>query len=106
MNLIQELLKKRGIKNLSELDPAEKAIFDRWQKMLTTEDITIERLTEFIKEQKRRAEINIANPDNTKEKDMFLKASLNIYGSLLGLINSPKRERETIIKHLKQLLDQ
>jgi len=102
---LEKLLKKRGLENITQLDRYERADFERWQKALIAQPVTLESLAEFIKEQKNRAENEIANPDNSKEKDMFLKASLNIYRSFLALLKQPEVERETTEKFLKQLLE-
>ena len=102
--LIEKLLKKRGIERIEDLSPSEKETYDRWQKALSTEPITIEKLTDFIKEQKGKAENLITDADNSPQKDMFLKASLNIYRSLLGLVGSPEVEKKSLEEYLQQLL--
>lgn len=104
--LLERLLKKRKIESIVELDKDEVRDFDRWQRILIAKEIDLENLKDFIKEQKGKAEQEIANPDNTKERDMFLKASLNIYRSLLELIESPRAEKETLEKFLNQLLEE
>lgn len=101
--LLNLLLEKRGVK-LEELSAQEKADFDRWNKTLIQEPITLGNLEEFIKEQLNKAQDQIAEPENTKEKDLYLKSCLNIYKALLGVIETPQVEKEQVEKYLKQLL--
>jgi len=103
-NLISKILQKRGIKKIEDLDKGEKETFDKWEKILTTEEITIETLVEFMDSQLKVATNNVANPDNSPKKDAKLKAMITIYNSLLGIIKSPKVEKETLEKYLEQLL--
>ena len=102
---LEQLLNKRGLEDVTQLDKYEQADFKRWQQALVAEPITMEKLAEFIGEQKGRAENEIASPDNSKEKDMFLKASLNIYRSFLGLLKQPEADRKVAEEYLKQLLE-
>ena len=100
--LIEKLLKKRKVK-FEELDEDEKETFDKWQKILS-EDISLETLNDFCEAQKEVIENNYTNPDNTREKDLVLKATLAVYKSILGLINGQKVERVALVKYLENLI--
>ena len=104
--LLEAILKKRGIEDVTKLDPAEKEDFDRWNKILTQEKITIENLQEFIREQKEKMENKVADPSIPREERLELLPYLTIYKALLGLIKSPQAEKERTEKYLKQLLNQ
>jgi len=41
MNILSKLLKKRGIKDVTELTEDERVEFDNWQKVLNKEELTI-----------------------------------------------------------------
>ena len=104
--LISKILHKRGIKEITELNEEEKATFDKWQKILTTEEITMETLTEFITEQKARIDSKLSDIEYPKEKKLDLLPYLSIYKALLGLIKAPRSAKEIVIKDIKQLLEQ
>lgn len=102
--LLAKLLNKRGITKVEDLSIEEKADFDRWNELLIAKEITIENITEFIKDQKSKIEDKIANPELPKEQRLDLLPYLTIYKSLLVLIQSPSVERELVEKTLKQLI--
>ena len=102
-SLLKSLLTKRGIKDLSELSTEEKETFENWDIALTG-TITVEKIKQFCEGQISRIQDQYANPDNTEKKDMYLKASLTIYSTLIKIINSPEAERESLEKYLTKLL--
>jgi hypothetical protein len=102
--LIQKWLDKIGVKNVSDLSSDEKATYDNWSKILSEGEITVEKIKEFCKSQKKLIETQYTNPDNTDKKDNILKASLGIYNALIGLIEGPRSEKESLEKYLEQLI--
>ena len=105
-HLIKQIFKKRKIEDVTKLTEEEIATFEKWQKVLTTKDITLEILGEFIEEQRSNLENKIADPSIPKEQRMELLPYLSIYKALSGLIKSPRVEREALEGYLKQLLNQ
>ena len=103
-SLIADYLKKRGIKDITELSADEKATFDKWENTLAEGEMTIEKILGFCKEQKKKIEAQYVNPDNSDKKDIYLKAALSFYATMIQIIESPKAEREALIKHLESLL--
>jgi len=103
--LLTQLLEKRGFIKIEELTIEEKADFDRWNTTLNTEDITIENIELFIKSQQSKIEDKLTNQEIPKEQRLELLPYLSIYKALLGLIASPKVERELAEKSLQQLLN-
>lgn len=102
--LLQKWLEKIGVKNVSNLSADEKATYDSWNKTLSEGEITVDKIKEFCKAQKKLIEGQYSNPDNTDKKDNILKASLGIYNALIGLLESPMAERESLEKYLNQLI--
>ena len=102
--LLRKILEKRGLKDITELDASEKETFDKWQKILTEEEISVENIKEFCEIQKKSIEAQYTNPDNTDKKDIYLKAALSIYTGIINLIGSKKVAREHLVKYLEQLL--
>ena len=102
--LLEKLLRKRNIKDVQELDTEEQKTFDRWNEILSTSQVELEDLEMFIKEQLNKAIQEVANPDNSPQKDAKLKAAITIYQSLLGFIQKPRAEKEVLVKYLNQLI--
>lgn len=102
--LLEKLLRKKNVNNVSDLSDDEKSTYDNWQKILSEGEITVDKIRDFCKVQKKLIEGQYSNADNTDKKDNILKASLGIYNALIGLIESPKAEREALEKYLNQLI--
>ena len=103
--LLQQWLDKIGIKNVNDLKSHEKQTFDDWNLILTEGEMTVEKILQFCKSQKRLIEANYTNPDNTEKKDYILKASLGTYNALISLLESPKAEREAVERDLIQKIN-
>lgn len=102
--LIEKLFKYRGIEDFNSLSLAEKQDYDRWQKILTEGEITVNKIKEFCSQQ-----ISIIHAkfkeDNTNERNNKLIAMHNVYKSILDIIEKPKVEREQLEKFLHDLLE-
>lgn len=103
--LLQNWLNKIKITDVNKLSTDEKATFDDWNRVLSEGEITVEKITQFCKAQKRIVETQYTNPDNSEKKDHILKASLGFYNSMLNLLESPKAEKEAIEKDLIQKIN-
>lgn len=98
--LIEKLFKKRGIKSVEELQPDEKADFDRYQKILSTEEVEMPQLKDFLRTQKFLIEGKF-ELDNPPEKAKNLELQFIIYSKILNFLEGPKAERESLIKYLE-----
>ena len=102
---LEKLLKKRGINELKELSVEEKGDFDRWQRVLSEGDVTVERIAEFCRHQIKQIESKWRDLKNTKDENDRLVLIHTVYSVLLDAITAPKAEREGLEKYLNQLLD-
>ena len=108
--LIEKILKKRNIADVNELSTDEKTTFDKWQKTLTEKEVTVDSLQKFIEEQKvllwqKLDEENMkSDKDRSDRKCLYLRARINNYESLLGIIKTPQVEKESLENYLKQLI--
>jgi len=103
-NILLEVLNKIG-KKRDELTPQAKADFDKWETILTTGPVTIEKLKEFLISQKESLVIELASSQhqlNDKE-DMFLRARLFDNMLILTLLENPKKASDHLVKYLKKL---
>lgn len=102
---IERLLQKRGIKSVEELSQEEKAQFDTWQKVLTTEKVTLPSIAAFLNVQKSLLEVQFSDLNNSDQKNSRLVLQHAIYAKLLRFLESEKAERETLEKYLNDLID-
>lgn len=102
--LIENLFKKRGIQSVDDLQSDEKTVFDRYQKILSNDVVTIEQMVEFIKIQKGLVEQKF-ELDNKPGKAKNLELLFTVYSKLLNMIEGPRAERESLIKYLESQLD-
>lgn len=103
-HLIENLFKKRGIESVDELQADEKAVFDRYAKILSNETVTIEQMVEFIKTQRGLVEQKF-ELDNKPSRAKNLELLFTVYTKLLNFVEGPKAERESLIKYLESQLD-
>ena len=104
-NLLLRLLKKRKIENVEDLDKDEKADFDRWNRILSEGEISVEKIAEFCGNQIKLIEMQWKNLDNDIKKNERLIISHTIYSTLVNLIESPQAEKENLEKYLVELLE-
>ena len=102
-SLLQKILKKRGIEDVTKLTPEEAAIFDRWEKTLAVEEVTVEKIALFCMNQIGLIEAQMRNLDNTVEKNNRLVIAHSTYRALLGLIEGKNSEKESLEKYLISL---
>ncbi len=104
--LLEKLLKKRKIEDITALEPEEKEVFDKWNRILSEGEMTVDKIREFCESQLNVIKEQMKNTDNVPQKNERLIICLNIYDSLINLIRSPGAERESLEKYLNQLLNQ
>lgn len=101
-NPLSALLDKRGIEKIEDLEPEEKAVFERWSVVLTGESVTIENLKEFCKAQVRRIE---EKADGVTPLNTLQQACMHVYIQLLKAIEAPEHERAALEQHLTQIIN-
>lgn len=99
--LLRKLFEKRGVKDVTDLSPTEKEDFDRWGEILNKEKLEIEDIKEFCEVQRSVIEKQFANLDEKRNEKLVTQYV--IYKKLLDLIESPSKERETLIHYLEGL---
>ncbi len=102
--LLKQLLGKKGIKSVDELESYEKDDFDRWGRILQEGEITVETIKQGITGFIKLIEGQMKNLENSKEKNERLVMQLITYKSLLELIDSKGIEKENLEKYLRSLI--
>ena len=104
MSILDKILMKRGIKDVSELSEEERGTFENWKAVLSEENVTVEKIKEFCLLQIGMVEAQFKNLDNTAEKNGRLILLHSVYSSILGAIDGPAEQRKALEKHLTTLL--
>lgn len=100
--LISKLLEKRNITNIDELSTEEKATLEGYKTVLSGKLLTVEIIKKFCESQIKIIENKFAEGDMTH--DVYHKACLHVYLNLLKVIEAPEAERESLERHLTQLI--
>ena len=103
-NRLSKLLNKRSIKDATELDTDERADFDRWNLVLSKEELNIDDIKHFIQQQLNIIENKWSDYNIEQNKKNELLPYYTVYKVLLAAINSPKIAREALEIQLNQLL--
>lgn len=101
---IQQLLEKRGIKDINELTPEEKKDLDRWQSVLSEGQMSVEKIVEFCKNQIASIKLEMKKVDTTADKIQRLVCHFNVYDTLLNAIQGQKSERDQLERWLQDQL--
>lgn len=104
MNILSLILKKRGIESETDLSAEEKAEFEQWKKVLGKKEIDIKDLAAFCEAQIRLIKAQLDDLERTPEKTDRLVLLLGVYEKILGLIQSPEKEKEQLVTYLQGLL--
>lgn len=104
MNLLAKLLEKKGIEDVNDLSEEERAVFQRYSVVLTGETVTVSQIKEFCNNQIKLIEDKIGK-DATFHAQPYLAPCLHVYLNLLKAIEAPEAERESLERHLTQLIN-
>jgi hypothetical protein len=102
--LLEKLLLKRKITSVANLTPDEKEQYDRWESVLGEGEMTVDKMRDFCSSQIGVIKGQMKGLDNSQLKNERLIVYLNVYDTMLTLIDSPRAEREALEKYLNQLL--
>lgn len=105
MSLLSQWLKKKGIESPQELTKEERIVYDSYKAVLSGETLTVESIKQFCQKQVKIIEDLFAQEKGKSDNDVYYKACLHVYLNILRAIEAPERERETLEKHLNQLIN-
>ncbi len=103
--LLQKLLNKRGIEDVTELVGPEKDQYDKWQGVLSEGEMSVEKIKQFCEMEIKTIHEQWKNLDNTPAKNERLVLIHTIYQTLLAIINSPRTDREALERYLTNLIE-
>ncbi len=98
---LNKLLENLNLK-WEDLTAEEKKTYDSWSSVLATPQVSIEDLKNFIPVQIETLEHEQNKYDNSKDKDLFLKAQLRNLKMIQAFILGPEQRRKWLQSHLEQ----
>lgn len=105
MEIIKKLLNKRGVEDVTKLSSDEKQDIDRWQKILSEGEITVDKIKAFCDNEIGKIEKNWKDLNNSKEKNERLIIMHTVYSSIIEAIEAPQKQKESLEKYLSQLIE-
>lgn len=105
MNILDRLLKFRGIKSQDDLDPEEKADFNRWHQILSKQELTVDDVKQFCQTQISIIELRWKDMTLEQSKKAELIPYHTVYKTLEQTLSAPKAEREQLEAQLNQLIN-
>jgi len=100
--MIDGILKKFGLK-YEDLNEAEKETLRSWLENLSKQEITVEKIKEYIRNMLSGVEKELAQDNLPKTKDIFLKARMRNYLLLLDFLTSPEKAKKVVEEQLKNI---
>src|SRR5690348_6787400 len=101
MPSLNSLLEKLGL-SYDKLSAEEKRTYQEWSTVFTQADVTIDDLKKFLPSYIDRLEYDLNSYENSKDKDLYLKAALRNAKMMLAFITGPEKRREWLEKHIEQ----
>jgi len=100
---LDNLLIKRGISNLDELNDEERKQFDVWNTVLTKKELTVTDIKEFCKTQCDVIQNKWADYNVDQAKKAELLPYFTVYQALLAALSSQRVAREALANQINEL---
>jgi DNA-binding TFAR19-related protein (PDSD5 family) len=102
--MLNQYLKKLGIKSYDDLNADEKATYKEMEKAFEGKEITNKEVQEWLSYELDLAVSRLTDINLTKEDEIFRKVEVRFIKKLINLIESPKIAKQMAEKHLEQLI--
>jgi DNA-binding TFAR19-related protein (PDSD5 family) len=102
--MLNQYLKKLGIKSYDDLNADEKATYKEMEKAFEGKEITNKEVQEWLNYELDLAVSRLTDINLTKEDEIFRKVEVRFIKKLINLIESPKIAKQMAEKHLEQLI--
>lgn len=93
--MLDQLLERYNLK-YEDLNSAEKETLQTWLSALDQNQISVEKIKDYITSMLDSVENDLETTENGTKKDLFLKARLRNYRLLRAFLTSPERARVQI----------
>lgn len=101
--MIDEILKKFGVKSYGDLTDDERGVFDKWMEVLQRKELTIGDIRGFIAKARDIVEDKLTETTHNKNEDIFLKARLKNYRLIDAFLSSPEKAKEEVNKQISSI---
>lgn len=99
---MDELLEALGL-SYDQLNDAERSTYQKYYEDVSTREMTITDVKEFIKNLRMAVDEKLAIHNLSKEEDLFLKARLQNYIVLEAFLSGPEIARKRLEEWIKSL---
>ena len=103
MPSLHSLLEKLGL-SYDKLSEEEKKTYEQWSQVLTQKEVTIDDLKKFLPSYIDRLEYDLNSYENSKDKDLYLKAAIRNAKMILAFIIGPEKRKAWLEQHIEQRL--
>ena len=100
--LLQKLLEKRNV-DVKKMSGEEKKDFDRWNAILSGDDISVKKIEDFCRVQVNAIEKRFDELDSHKN-ELLLMQHL-VYRKIIQMIKAEQQERMGLERYLNELID-
>lgn len=101
---LTKLFRKKGIESLDTLTEEERDVYNNYEKTLSKEELTIDDLRMFLKQQIDIIESKWSDYTLVQAKKSEFIPYHTVYKTLLRAIDAPQVEKESLEKYLTQLI--
>jgi len=102
--MLDQWLKKKGIKSYYDLNEEEKATYREYEEALSGKRLTDEDVEKWLKTELDYAVSRVTEIDLKKEDEIFRKVEIRFIKKILNFINSPKVAKEFTERTLEQMI--
>lgn len=106
MGILERWRESRGIAKVEEMNPEERAVYERYERVLADGEISVDKIAQFCENQCKVIEKQWKNLDNSAAKNERLIIFHTVYQTILEAIRAPETQREALEKHLQSQIDQ
>jgi L-2-hydroxyglutarate oxidase LhgO len=99
--MLNNLLKKLGVKSYEDLSSEEKETFRQWEDVLRGRQITDKDVKAFLDIEEEQATERLLEVDLAKETEIFRKVELKFIRKVKSFLNMPNVERELLKEQLE-----
>jgi hypothetical protein len=100
---LSQLLDRLKLK-YEDLTEEEKKTYTEWSEILSQSEVTVDDLKKFIPSQIEQLEHQQNDYQNSKEKDLFLKAQIRNLKMIHAFILGPEQRRKWLEDHINKQL--
>ena len=104
--IVRKFLEKKGVKDYFDLSAEEREVLRGWETTLSGKKLTDDDTKVFWSQTIEKIMDELENPENSPQKDIFLKAQLGLVRKLKRFLDSPEVEQRMLAQQLESQVNQ